>query len=121
MAVPDKVYVPFVENCDFIKPLLEEIYKEEAYREDIAKIFELYAPYQKAVEQINRTYFAEDKPRLSEREEEIARLASEGFSNKQIGEKLFISENTVKKHMKAVFEKLGVSSRSLLMHHFDRN
>ncbi|MEN6315911.1 MAG: LuxR C-terminal-related transcriptional regulator [Clostridiaceae bacterium] len=119
LAVPDKVHMPFVENCDFIKPLLEALYSEGAYREDIAWILELYSPYLKAVDRINRTYFAEDKPRLSEREEEIARLASEGFSNKQIGEKLFISENTVKKHLKGVFEKLGVSSRSLLMHHFD--
>lgn len=119
LAVPDKVYMPFVENCDFIKQLLEEIYNEGMYREDIARILELYSPYQKAVEHINRTYFAEDKPQLSEREEEIARLASEGFSNRQIGEKLFISENTVKKHLKGVFEKLGVSSRSLLIHHFD--
>lgn len=119
LAVPDKVYMPFVENCDFIKPLLEEIYSEGTYREDITKILELYSPYQKAVEQISRTYFAEDKPQLSEREEEIARLASEGLSNRQIGEKLFISENTVKKHLKGVFGKLGVSSRSLLIQHFD--
>ena len=119
LAMPDKVYMPFVENCDYIKPLLEDLSVEGTYRDDIAKILELYAPYQKAVEQINRAYFTEDKPRLSEREEEIARLAAEGFSNRQIGETLFISENTVKKHLKAVFEKLGVSSRSLLMHHFD--
>ena len=119
LAVPDKVYMPFVENCDFIKPLLDEIYNEGMYHEDITKILELYSSYEKAVEHINRTYFAEDKPQLSEREEEIARLASEGFSNRQIGEKLFISENTVKKHLKGVFEKLGVSSRSLLMQHFD--
>lgn len=119
MAAPDKVYMPFVENCDFIKPLLETLYNQGAYREDIARILELYSPYQKAVEHINRTYFAEDRPQLTERETEIARLASEGFSNKQIGEKLFISENTVKKHLKGVFEKLGVRSRSLLMQHFD--
>ena len=119
IALPDKVYMPFVENCDYIKPLLEELYNDGAYREAIARILELYNPYQKAVEQINRVYFTEDKPRLSEREEEIARLASEGFSNKQIGEKLFISENTVKKHLKGVFEKLGVSSRSLLVQHID--
>jgi LuxR family maltose regulon positive regulatory protein len=121
IAVPDKVYMPFVENCDYIKPLLEEIYSDGAYREAITHILELYAPYQKAVEQINRVYFTGDKTRLSEREEEIARLASEGFSNKQIGEKLFISENTVKKHLKGVFEKLGVSSRSLLVNHFESN
>lgn len=119
LAVPDRVYMPFVENCDFIKPLLEELYNKGAHRDDIARILELYGPYQKAVEHINRTYFTEDRPQLTERETEIARLASAGFSNKQIGEKLFISENTVKKHLKVVFEKLGIRSRSLLMQHFD--
>lgn len=119
LAVPDKVYMPFVENCDFIKPLLEALYDQGAYREDIARILELYSPYQKAVEYIKQTFFTEDRPQLTERETEIARLASEGFSNKQIGEKLFISENTVKKHLKGVFEKLGVKSRSLLMQHID--
>lgn len=119
LAVPDHIYIPFVENCDYIKPLLEVLSNEGTYRKEIARIFELYAPWQKAVELIRRTYFEEDKPKLSERESEIARLASEGFSNRQIGEKLFISENTVKKHLKGIFEKLGVTSRSLLWQHFE--
>lgn len=119
LAVPDQVYMPFVENCDYIKPLLEVLLKEETYRKEISRILELYAPWQKAMELINRTCFAGEKPNLSERESEIAQLASEGFSNRQIGEKLFISENTVKKHLKGIFEKLGVSSRSLLWHHLE--
>lgn len=119
MAMPDKVYMPFVENCDYIKPLLETLSSQGIYREDIAGILELYKPYQKAVEQINRTYFTESKPKLTEREMEIAQLAAEGFSNKGIGERLFISQNTVKTQLKSVFEKLGVNSRSLLKQYFE--
>ena len=65
-------------------------------------------------------YFNIAKPVLTEREEEIARLAAEGFSNKQIGKTLFISENTVKTQLKSVFEKLGVNSRTLIKQNIDR-
>ena len=121
IAVPDKVYMPFVENCDYIKPLLEELYAQGIYRKDIARILELYKPYQKAMEQIKREYFTESKPKLTEREIEIAQLAAEGISNKGIGERLFISQNTVKTQLKSVFEKLDVHSRSLLKQYLDKN
>lgn len=119
IAMPDKVYMPFVENCDFIDPLLEELYIQGIYREDITRIRELYKPYKKVVEQITKEYFTETKPKLTEREIEVAQLAAEGLSNKGIGEKLFISQNTVKTQLKSVFEKLGVNSRSLLKQYFD--
>ncbi len=114
MATPDMVYMPFVENCDYIKPLLETLYYKGVYMEHISKILELYKPYQKALEQITHEYFTENKPKLTERETEIAQLAAEGFSNKGIGVRLYISENTVKTQLKSVFEKLGINSRSLL-------
>lgn len=117
MAVPDQVYMPFVENCDFIKPMLQELLSQGLYSDHIAKILELYRPYQKALEQIAREHFTENKPKLTERETEIALLAAEGFSNKGIGVRLFISENTVKTQLKSVFEKFGINSRSLLKQH----
>ena len=48
---------------------------------------------------------------LSKREEEIARLVAEGFSNRQISERLDLSEHTIKNYLFRVFEKLGVSTR----------
>ncbi|HEY1928085.1 MAG TPA: response regulator transcription factor [Caulobacteraceae bacterium] len=50
--------------------------------------------------------------RLSEREIAILRLVAEGNQNKQIGWKLSISEETVKAHLKSIFEKLDVSDRT---------
>jgi DNA-binding CsgD family transcriptional regulator len=50
--------------------------------------------------------------RLTPREHEILRLIAEGLSNREIGEKLFVSENTVKTHSARVFEKLGASRRT---------
>jgi DNA-binding NarL/FixJ family response regulator len=52
-----------------------------------------------------------DKPLLSEREQEVVQLVAEGYRNKEIGEKLFISQQTVKNHLYNIFDKLGVSDR----------
>ena len=49
---------------------------------------------------------------LSEREMEVLKVAAKGMSNKDIGKTLFISERTVQAHMRSIFNKLGVGSRS---------
>jgi two-component system, NarL family, nitrate/nitrite response regulator NarL len=51
------------------------------------------------------------KPVLSDREMEVVQLVAQGFQNKEIGKKLFISKQTVKNHMHNIFDKLGVSDR----------
>src|SRR5579864_4728867 len=52
-----------------------------------------------------------EKPLLSDREKEVVQLVVQGFRNREIGEKLFISEQTVKNHLHNIFGKLGVSDR----------
>jgi two-component system, NarL family, nitrate/nitrite response regulator NarL len=52
-----------------------------------------------------------EKPLLSDREMEVVQLIAQGFHNKEIGKKLFISEQTVKNHLRNIFDKLGVSDR----------
>ena len=52
-----------------------------------------------------------EKPLLSDREMEVVQLVAQGFQNKEIGKKLFISEQTVKNHLHNIFDKLGVSDR----------
>jgi len=53
---------------------------------------------------------------LSSREEQIAALLARGMFNREIGQRLFISENTVKFHLKNIYSKLGVKSRSQAIH-----
>ena len=60
--------------------------------------------------------FALDAEKLKElgitpREHEILGLIAAGLSNREIGEKLFVSENTVKTHSSRLFEKLSVNRR----------
>lgn len=49
--------------------------------------------------------------RLTDRERQVAELAAEGMTNRQIGRQLSITERTVDTHMGKIFRKLGVSSR----------
>jgi DNA-binding NarL/FixJ family response regulator len=48
---------------------------------------------------------------LSPREREVAKLVAQGFKNKDIAEKVFISEQTVKNHLHNIFDKLRVADR----------
>jgi ATP/maltotriose-dependent transcriptional regulator MalT len=48
---------------------------------------------------------------LAAREHEILGLIAKGLSNREIGEKLFVSENTVKTHFSRLFEKMKVNRR----------
>jgi DNA-binding CsgD family transcriptional regulator len=51
---------------------------------------------------------------LTARESEIARLAAQGLSNREIGERLFISHRTVGYHLASIFTKVGVAHRAQL-------
>ena len=53
-----------------------------------------------------------DLDRLTEREREVYDLLARGLSNKEIADTLVITNNTVKRHLKAIFEKLDVHTRA---------
>jgi two-component system nitrate/nitrite response regulator NarL len=52
-----------------------------------------------------------ERAQLSQREREIIVLIAQGYKNKEIAEKMFITEQTVKNHLHNIFDKLGVSDR----------
>jgi DNA-binding NarL/FixJ family response regulator len=59
----------------------------------------------------NGTKNIRERAQLSQREREIIVLIAQGYKNKEIAEKMFITEQTVKNHLHNVFDKLGVSDR----------
>jgi two-component system NarL family response regulator len=50
-------------------------------------------------------------PRLTDRELQVLKLVAQGMSNREVAEQLFISENTVKNHVRNILEKLHLHSR----------
>jgi two-component system response regulator DegU len=68
----------------------------------------------KLMQHMNRRSSAEDKQALqfSKRETQVLELLSEGKTNRNIGESLFISESTVKFHVHAILNKLDASNRT---------
>jgi len=53
-----------------------------------------------------------DENALTKREVQVLKLLAEGMYNREIGEKLFISEKTVKNHVSSIFKKIGVTDRT---------
>ena len=58
------------------------------------------------------TQQTENLDQLTKREIQLLRWMAEGYSNKAIAEQLFISENTVKYHIRNIFQKLEVQNRT---------
>jgi DNA-binding CsgD family transcriptional regulator len=58
---------------------------------------------------------------LTDAERRVAHLVTEGLSNREVAERLFVSRYTVETHLKHVFAKLGVSSRTELAAMASRN
>lgn len=54
---------------------------------------------------------AAEGPRLTGRELEVLRLVAEGLNNREVGRRLYISENTVKNHVRNILDKLNLHSR----------
>lgn len=64
---------------------------------------------------------ADEEPSLSPREKEIFGLLAEGYSNKEIAEKLVISPSTVHSHRGNIMDKLGLANRRELIQYARRN
>jgi DNA-binding NarL/FixJ family response regulator len=65
----------------------------------------------KVIDRLRGAATTETEPLLSERQLEILRLIAEGFSNREIASRVYLSENTVKSHVQEIFRKLQVRNR----------
>ena len=64
------------------------------------------------VRELNRSDSKQETVNLTRREKDVLMLLVKGNSNKEMAEKLFISEKTVKNHLTSIFKKLGVKDRT---------
>lgn len=60
----------------------------------------------------------EETPEVSPREQQVLKMLLNGQTNKEIATELFISENTVKYHVKNIYKKTGCNSRKELIQHY---
>lgn len=111
MAIPDALYMPFAENRALLEPLLTE----HCSRTEREKIFALAQKQETGAEAVRRGCYLSSLPfGLTEREYEVAELAARGLRNQAIAQTLFVTDNTVKKHLKTIFQKMDVRSRDAL-------
>ncbi len=100
-AEPDGFVMPFVENYDRLKPLLTREIKNDL----IAKIIELgEAAKTRSAAVARPTAF----DALTPREFEIVELMAQRLSNREIAEKLFLSEGSVKQYVNQIYSKLNI-------------
>jgi LuxR family maltose regulon positive regulatory protein len=110
LALPDRLYMPFVENLPLLGPMLAEHCPGTAF-EAIAAL----ADKQEVGKAAILRGLCKPLPFvLTQREYDVAELAARRLKNKEIAEKLFISENTVKLYLRNVFQKLDIQSRTEL-------
>lgn len=77
---------------------------------EVAARGEIVAP-RKLLEYVIANENPADLQALTSRQQEILELVAEGSSNAQIAKRLFLSESTVKQHLRAAYKVLGVSNR----------
>ncbi len=111
LALPDQVYLPFAEHYAGIEPLLERVLGSEHEKDKMRELLILIRRQRSGVAIISKTLGSRPSDLLSPREKEIAHLAQEGLSVKQIASKLFISPETVKSSLKSIYNKLNISSK----------
>lgn len=119
LAEPDRIYMPFVHNYSSISELMAETVVGHDNQGFIRNVIKISKGYEKGVKSIKKAGHALADYGLTVRESDVAKLAAQRFSNKEIAEQLFIAESTVKSNMKVIFNKLQINSRAELKNFFE--
>lgn len=92
---------------------IQRIYTEFSISAFIEKRAFDRAAFRRLIEETKKTHESQSElSALTDREREVLDLLAQGLTNKEIAERLVITTNTVKRHLKAIFEKLNVHTRS---------
>ena len=104
LAQPSHIIHPFVERGPAIQTLLAQL--PPTHPHYLQRLQNAFTP------SLSATSHSPSPDALTDREQEILTCLAAGLSNKAIEEKLFISKNTVRTHLKNLYSKLGVNSRT---------
>lgn len=118
LSITDRIYMPFVENYDSIQKLFDETNVDTTTTNFIKIVKKIAKNYTKGLGTIQKVNRDSNNYGLTNRETQIAKLAAQRLSNKEIADTLFIAESTVKSNMKSIFYKLTISSRTDLKKYF---
>ena len=99
--------MPFAENYRYIKDLLDVTGDHAS--PFVGEVIRLGKRHEERQKQMNGTSVRPQRFNvLTEREYEIVGLMSERLSNREIAEKLYLSEGSVKQYIKQIYSKLGI-------------
>ena len=111
IALPDKIYLPLARQ-EWVQEFLHEI-KKTSQDFNFSDLEKLCIRWHKGANLIRKAFEKFESP-LAPREREIALLARERLSSKEIADKLYISEMTVRTTLRTVYKKLNIHSRAEL-------
>ncbi|MFC3615303.1 LuxR C-terminal-related transcriptional regulator [Lutimaribacter marinistellae] len=107
LAIPSRILRPFLDAGSAILPLLG---RANLDNDRIAFAGEIVGRFEKQMPRADTPAHMDGGP-LTRRELEILSHLSDGLTNSEIGDRLFISPGTVKRHAHNIYEKLSVNSR----------
>ena len=114
LVEPDGIYIMLLYFDSLLDGMAEECFKKKRMNFQKPANF-IKRTYLNGVDLLSREYVKAGFPdSLTRREKDVASLAAQGMRNVDISKYLCISENTVKAHLKSIFEKLDVDKRSKL-------
>jgi len=88
--------------------------KRKAAENENKKIYSEIEKYTKRLDEKGNSTLDISQYNLTERQIEIIELVKKGKSNKEIAAQLYISENTVKYHLKIIYTQLNINHRSFI-------
>jgi LuxR family maltose regulon positive regulatory protein len=111
MVLPDGLVFTFASFSWLLEGITDDIIKKE-YPYLFNRFKETKERFGSGWTKLYKDILPEELPsNLTEREREVALLAADGLRNSEIAEKLFISESTVRTHMRTIFKKLEIDRR----------
>ena len=96
----------------------EKVYQQQGTDHDpifasyLQRLLSMFSAIPFQIENVDKELVAQTAENLTAKEIRILQLVAEGYSNKAIGQKLFVSVSTVRTHLRSINSKLGASNRT---------